>query len=48
MSASDTSIFNQKNGTDEKPKGWFETLRLKTRFLRVAAEKKIDQKSLKS
>ena len=23
MSASDTSIFNQKNGTDEKPKEWF-------------------------
>ena len=32
MSASDTSIFNQKNGTDEKPKAWFETYGFEIEF----------------
>ena len=40
MSASDTSIFNQKNGTDEKPKAWLKTYGSKSSFLRIATEKK--------
>ena len=43
MSASDTSIFNQKNGTDEKPKAWLEIYGSKSSFIRVTAEKKNDQ-----